>query len=139
MLFADKSPTWVGTNVNVEISGDTTTGTAVKLNTAFSADHSGAFTMTITNMHDVINTLTSSGFTLAETAYTMTIKTSLKPATVDTVDYSQTKWSTCVHYTTLEILFEASSSSAVYLSSASDNVYSSTNGPSDFTASDTVT
>ena len=52
--------------------------------------------------------------------YKVLLKTSLKPATVDGIDYSTSAWQSCYHYT--EISFEIVSSIAYTpISGACDN------------------
>ena len=57
------------------------------------------------------------------TDYSLTLKTSIKPQTVNFVDYSYAKWVSCVYYTTLK--FSISSVDAlvnkIYIASASDS------------------
>ena len=52
-------------------------------------------------MKDIINALIKDGS--SRKSYKIYLKTSIKPEKVDEVDYSQQKWSNCVHYSTLTI------------------------------------
>lgn len=102
VLFPSKDASWVKSNVLLEISD----GSASILSQAsISADRSE---ITFSDMHAIVAGLTKNKYSLKSTAYSLKLKTSLKAQTVDKIDYSQSKWSNCVHFAELLMTFKVS-------------------------------
>ena len=101
VLFASKDSSWVKSNVKFEIVDGSAT---IIGQTSVPAD----FSKLSFKIYDIVASLTAKKFDLAAKAYSLKVKTSLKAQTVDGEDYSQSKWSDCVHFAELKMTFDVS-------------------------------